>query len=129
MVQLVDITEKQRFNSPECKSHMLPVQDALDVLHGKWKLLILLALSGGPLRFKEIQREVGGITAKMLSKELKDLELNELVQRTVYDTIPVAVEYSRTAYGASLNKVLVELHNWGVQHRKRVMRKSRAAEA
>lgn len=128
MVQSADMIEKHRFDSPECKNHMLPVQDALDVLHGKWKLLILLSLSGGPLRFKEIQREVGGITAKMLSKELKDLEMNELVQRTVYDSIPVAVEYSRTAYGDSLNKVIMALHSWGLQHRKRVMRKNRAVE-
>lgn len=121
---LTDTTEKQRLSNNVCKSRMMPVQDALDILHGKWKLLILMSLSEGPMRFKEIQRQVEGITAKMLSKELKDLEINELVQRTVYDTIPVAVEYSRTAYGDSLKKVIEELHAWGVQHRKRVMRKS-----
>ncbi len=119
-----DTTEKHRLSHPECKSQMMPVQDALDILHGKWKLLILMSLSTGPMRFKEIQRQVEGITAKMLSKELKDLEINELVARTVYDTTPVAVEYSRTAYGNSLKKVIDELHAWGVQHRKRVMRKS-----
>lgn len=119
-----EITEKHRLSSPECKQKMMPVQDALDILHGKWKLLILLSLSDGPMRFKEIQRQVEGITAKMLSKELKDLEINELVQRTVYDTIPVAVEYTRTPYGNSLKKVIDELHAWGVQHRKRVMRRS-----
>lgn len=124
MAFTTEITEKPRLSSPECKSQMMPVQDALDVLHGKWKLLILLSLSDGPMRFKEIQRQVEGITAKMLSKELKDLEINELVQRTVYDTIPVAVEYTRTAYGNSLKKVIDELHAWGVQHRKRVMRRS-----
>ncbi len=119
-----DTTEKHRLSHPACKSQMMPVQDALDILHGKWKLLILMSLSTGPMRFKEIQRQVEGITAKMLSKELKDLEINELVERTVYDTTPVAVEYSRTAYGNSLKKVIDELHAWGVQHRKRVMRKS-----
>jgi DNA-binding HxlR family transcriptional regulator len=124
MALTTEITEKHKLSSPECKSQMMPVQDALDVLHGKWKLLILLSLSDGPMRFKEIQRQVEGITAKMLSKELKDLEINELVQRTVYDTIPVAVEYTRTVYGNSLKKVIDELHAWGVQHRKRVMRRS-----
>jgi DNA-binding HxlR family transcriptional regulator len=117
-------TGRKKVSSPECKQHIQPVHDALDILHGKWKLLILMSLAEGPMRFKEIQREVEGITAKMLSKELKDLEMNELVQRTVYDTIPVAVEYSRTAYGASLKKVIDELHSWGLQHRKRLMRRN-----
>ena len=121
---ITDTTERHRISSPECKSHMRPVQDALDILHGKWKLLILMSLSDGPMRFKEIQRQVEGITAKMLSKELKDLEINDLVERTVYNSTSVAVEYTRTAYGNSLKKVIDELHAWGVQHRKRVMRKS-----
>lgn len=124
MAFVTEIAEKKKVSHPECRQHMMPVQDALDILHGKWKLLILMSLSDGPMRFKEIQRQVEGITAKMLSKELKDLEMNELVERTVYDTIPVAVEYARTSYGNSLKKVLDELHAWGVQHRKRVMRKN-----
>lgn len=124
MAFATDTTEKHKISHPECKQRMMPVQDALDILHGKWKLLILMSLAEGPMRFKEIQRQVEGITAKMLSKELKDLEMNELVERTVYDTIPVAVEYSRTAYGDSLRKVIDELHTWGVQHRKRLMRRN-----
>lgn len=124
MAFVTETLEKHRVSGTECKSRIMPVQDALDILHGKWKLLILMSLSDGPMRFKEIQRQVEGITAKMLSKELKDLEINELVARTVYDTTPVAVEYARTPYGHSLNKVIEELHTWGVQHRKRVMRKS-----
>ncbi len=123
MAFITDTTEKHRISSPECKSQMRPVQDALDILHGKWKLLILMSLSDGPMRFKKF-RQVEGITAKMLSKELKDLEINDLVARTVYDTTPVAVEYAQTHYGKSLKKVIDELHAWGVQHRKRVMRKS-----
>lgn len=118
----MNITEK--LSGAACKSRMMPVQDALDVLHGKWKLLILMSLTFGPRRFKEIQREVEGITAKMLSKELKDLELNELVKRTVYDTVPVAVEYAATPYGQTLKRVIDELHSWGEQHRRRVMKKA-----
>jgi DNA-binding HxlR family transcriptional regulator len=116
-------TQTHHISGTECKSRMVPIQDALDILHGKWKLLILLSLSNGPLRFKEIQREIEGITAKMLSKELKDLELNELITRTVYDVTPVAVEYCTTPYGRSLEKVIEELYKWGVEHRKRVMGK------
>ena len=68
-----------------------------------------------------MQREIPNITAKMLSKELKDLEVNQLVKRTVYDTVPVTVEYSLTKYGKSLQSVLKELGKWGTQHRKRII--------
>lgn len=107
----------------ECKNDMLPVRDALDFLNGKWKLPIIIALAFGAKRFKEMQREVNGITAKMLSKELKDLEMNELVKRTVFDTTPVTVEYELTAYGDSLEEVITALHKWGLQHRKRIIKK------
>jgi DNA-binding HxlR family transcriptional regulator len=105
----------------ECKKNLLPVKDALDILSGKWKLPIIIALTFGNKRFKEMQREIEGITPKMLSKELKELELNQLVKRTVYDTLPVTVEYSLTTYGKSLHKVIEELRTWGLQHRKRLL--------
>lgn len=110
-------------NPGECAKNLLPVKDALDILGGKWKLPIIIALTFGNKRFKEMQREISGITAKMLSKELKDLEINELVKRTVYDTVPVSVEYSLTPYGRSLHKVIGELRTWGMQHRKRLTSK------
>jgi DNA-binding HxlR family transcriptional regulator len=101
----------------ECTKLLLPVRDALDILSGKWKLPIIFALFIGNQRFMELQREVEGISGKMLSKELKDLEINKLVKRTVFDTTPVTVEYSLTEYGRTLEKVINELHNWGQQHR------------
>jgi len=108
----------------ECKKNLLPVKDALDILSGKWKLPIIIALTFGNKRFKEMQREIEGITPKMLSKELKELELNQLAKRTVYDTLPVTVEYSLTPYGKSLHKVIEELRTWGLQHRKRLLAKN-----
>jgi DNA-binding HxlR family transcriptional regulator len=99
------------------------VRDSLDILNGKWKIPIIVSLILGKKRFKEMQREIEGVTAKMLSKELKELEMNQLIKRTVYDTLPVTVEYSITPYGLSLKKVINELRLWGVQHRKRVMKK------
>jgi DNA-binding HxlR family transcriptional regulator len=108
----------------ECKKNLLPVRDALDLLSGKWKLPIIIALTFEKKRFKEMQREIEGITPKMLSKELKELELNQLVKRTVYDTVPVTVEYSLTNYGKSLHKVILELRSWGLQHRKRLLSKN-----
>ena len=106
-----------------CPKTMLSIKDALEVLEGKWKLLILFSLSGGPKRFKEISREVVGITDKTLSKELKLLVTNQLVKREVFDTFPPKVQYSITEHGMSLGKVLDELHFWGLLHRKKIIGK------
>jgi DNA-binding HxlR family transcriptional regulator len=102
---------------------MLALLDALDIFNGKWKIAIMCSLNERKKRFKELQRDIGDITGKMLSKELKDLEINELVRRTVLDTKPVTVEYELTSYGGSLEKVITELVNWGSKHRKRIFRK------
>src|SRR3984885_11341404 len=107
----------------ECAKNLLSVRDALDILSGKWKLPIIIALTFDKKRFKEMHREIEGITPKMLSKELKELEVNQLVKRTVFDTLPVTVEYALTPYGKSLHKVIEELRTWGLQHRKQLLSK------
>ena len=104
-----------------CPKTALSIKDALEALEGRWKLLILFSLSSGPRRFKQISKEVSGITDKTLSKELKSLEANKLVKRQVYDTFPPTVEYSITAHGLSLEKVMDELHYWGLAHRKEII--------
>jgi DNA-binding HxlR family transcriptional regulator len=104
-----------------CPKTALSIKDALEALEGRWKLLILFSLSSGPRRFKQIAKEVAGITDKTLSKELKNLEANKLVKRQVYDTFPPTVEYSITPHGQSLEKVMDELHYWGLAHRKEIM--------
>lgn len=105
----------------QCTKALLPVKDALDVLSGKWKLQIILSLTFGKKRFKQIQREITGLTPKMLSKELKDLEMNDLAIRKVYDTTPVIVEYELSPYGRTLKPLIGELHKWGTKHRKRII--------
>src|SRR5258706_10341109 len=115
---------KKELVRSECLDMIRPVKDALEVLSGKWKLPIIIALSFGPKRFGEMAREIPKITDRMLSKELRDLEMNQLVNRTVYDAVPVVVEYSLTKYGDSLGSVIEELRKWGTQHRKRIMVKS-----
>ncbi|HUM47921.1 MAG TPA: helix-turn-helix domain-containing protein, partial [Chitinophagales bacterium] len=102
---------------------IIPVRDALEILSGKWKLPIIISLSFGTKRFRQMAKEINGITDKMLSKELKELEVNQLVKRTVYDSFPPAVEYSITPHGKSLEKVVNELRNWGMEHRKKIIRK------
>ena len=106
----------------QCKKAHLPIRDTLDLVGGKWKLPITHALTNGPLRFKELQREVNGITARMLSKELKELEINDLVRREVYATAPVTVEYSLTDHGKTLKPVVMALYKWGTEHRERILK-------
>jgi len=106
----------------ECLAHMRSVKDALDVLDGKWKVLIIVALSFGAKRFKDL-KEIGNVTDKALSTELKDLEMNKLITRKVYDTFPPMVEYSITEHGATLEKVVKELGVWGDSHRKMIIGK------
>lgn len=103
------------------KASLRAVKDAMEALNGTWKLQILMSLSQGTKRFTEISKDVEGITDKMLSKELKDLEINFLVKRTVHDSFPPRVEYSNTDYTKSLHKLIFELRDWGAGHRKKVI--------
>jgi DNA-binding HxlR family transcriptional regulator len=104
-----------------CDAGVAGIRDALYVLNGKWKLPLIFALTEGPARFKDIQRSLGDITPKILSKELKELELNEFVVRQVYSTTPVTVTYQLTPYSESLKPVLTSLKDWGIQHRQRIV--------
>ena len=114
----------------ECKQSLAAVGDALYVIGGKWKLRIIIALQEGNKRFNELQRTVEGISARVLSNELKELEMNGFVKRKVYVKTPVVVEYEITEYSQSLNGVLDSLRDWGSKHRDKIrkeMRKQRNA--
>ncbi|TDX01558.1 winged helix-turn-helix transcriptional regulator [Dinghuibacter silviterrae] len=110
-------------NGDGCPSKILAIKDAVEAVHGRWKLQIVLSLGTGGKRFNEISKEVGGITDKMLSKELKALEANKLIQREVIDGFPPVVAYSMTPHGASLQKLMESLYQWGMEHRKEVIGK------
>lgn len=112
----------------ECTKFVLPVRDCIDLLSGKWKLPILSALKFGKKRFKELEREIPRITPRMLSKELRELEMNQLVSRKVYSTKPVIVEYEMTPYGESLDAVLIAMRDWGLAHRKLILNRSRTQQ-
>jgi DNA-binding HxlR family transcriptional regulator len=102
---------------------VMAIRDAIDVLSGKWKVQIIgTLLFGGTMRFMDLLRIVDGIAAKMLSKELHDLEIHQLVKRTVKETKPITVEYEITPYGRSLEKVVKAIANWGIQHRRKMMK-------
>jgi DNA-binding HxlR family transcriptional regulator len=112
-------------NYKECQEALAPVRDALDVISGKWKLLILISISSGNLRFREIERSIPKITSKVLAKELKDLEAYLLIKRTVFDDIPVSIEYTVTPYAETLGAVIQALRDWGINHRKQLTVNSR----
>ena len=105
----------------KCMTNVRAIKDALDVLHRRWKLPIILSLSFVAKRFKQISKEMNGITDKVLSKELKDLEVNQLITRTVYDAFPPMVEYAITEHGMTLKKVIKELGHWGIAHRAKII--------
>ncbi|WP_149207458.1 winged helix-turn-helix transcriptional regulator [Flavobacterium johnsoniae] len=105
----------------DCSKAMLSIKDALEAVSGNWKLLILYALCSGPKRFTELKKEVIGITDKTLVRELKNLQADKLISRHVYDKTPILIEYQITDHGRSLNKVLYELWNWGLSHRREVI--------
>lgn len=114
---------KKMLSKGGCPKTMRSIKDALEAVEGRWKLLVLFSLSEKPKRFKEISKEVTGITDKMLAKELKSLEANSLISRHVHRSFPPMVEYAITEHGMSLEKVLDELHFWGLLHRKKIIGK------
>ncbi|AMP98710.1 HxlR family transcriptional regulator [Pedobacter cryoconitis] len=101
------------------KKEIMAVHDAMDVLSGKWKISIISSICYyNKRRFSDILNDVQGISNKMLSKELKELEINKLVTRIVLDTQPISVQYQLTEYGLTLKTIINNLSEWGIEHRK-----------
>lgn len=90
-----------------------PVEVGLNILSGRWNLRILWHLSKGPIRFNELQRRLGTITTKTLSQQLRELEQQGIVVRTVFPETPPRVEYSLSEIGLTLNPILAQLCTWG----------------
>lgn len=111
------------YKNYDCKKTIMAVHDAMDILGGKWKISIVAALCFNPKRYSDILRDVNGISGKMLSRELKEMEMNKLITRTVLDTQPVTVEYALTEYGQKLKATIQQLAAWGLEHRKEILGK------
>ena len=106
----------------KCANYLLAVNDVLELIGGKWRLYIIMALMcGGTMRFKQLQRSLPGISGKVLAQILKELEANDIVERAIYDTYPITVEYSLTPYGHTLKKVVDAILEWGTDHRQHIM--------
>ncbi len=113
----------------ECTRSLAAVGDALYAIGGKWKLRIIIALRDGNKRFNELQRTITGISAKVLSNELKDMEMNGFVKRNVFTQTPVIIEYELTPYSDTLGDVLHALREWGTMHRDKIIRERQAEHA
>lgn len=101
-----------------CNKRIMAVHDTMDVLNGKWKVAIISVLGFGDRRYSELLAEVKGISGKVLSRELKDLEQNLLIKRTVLETQPITVKYGLTPYCDELLPIIENLADWGAAHRK-----------
>lgn len=104
------------------KKNILAVQDSMDVLSGKWKIAIISSICYyNKRRFSDILNDIVGISNKMLSKELKELEINKLINRTVSNTRPITVQYELTEHGRTLQTIINNLKDWGIEHRKKII--------
>ncbi len=111
-------------NISDCPADtILALNDCLNVMSGKWKVPIIGTLLFGPKRFKDLEIIINKITPRMLSKELKELELNNIVKRNIYDERPIRIEYELTESGYTLKPVLEQMVEWGIQHRSEVFNK------
>ena len=96
----------------------LDISEPLKLVGGKWKIAIIYVLSKGPIRFGEIKRILTPITQQMLTKQLREMEKDSLINRKVYDVVPPKVEYSLTDFGRSFKPVLTELCKWDCDNKK-----------
>ena len=104
-----------------------PIEATLDIVGGKWKVLILFYLMQGTVRFGEFQRLIPKITQRMLTLQLRELEEDGVIHREVYRQVPPKVEYSLTEFGRSLEPLLLLMRDWGVVHKERLARKTTTA--
>ena len=104
-----------RYENYTC-SQGCPVEASLEIIGGKWKGMVLYHLLDGTLRFSALKRQMGGVTQRTLTKQLRELEADGLVHRKVYAVVPPKVEYSLTELGESLRPIILALRDWGTQN-------------
>ena len=99
----------------QSKKENCPAETTLALINGRWKLLILRELFSGVKRFNQLQRSLTGVTQKMLTQHLREMEADGHVHRKVYPEIPPKVEYSLTSTGESLKPLIEKMHEWGIE--------------
>jgi len=113
--------EKEIYQTKECGKTIMAIHDVMDLLNGKWKLPIIACLCYEKMRYSDLLREIKGISGKMLSRDLKELEINQLITRKVLYTKPITVEYEITEYGYTFKDLTSVIADWGFKHRKRII--------
>jgi DNA-binding HxlR family transcriptional regulator len=93
-----------------------PAEFTADLIAGRWKIVLLWYLFQGVQRFSDLQRSIPGVTQKVLTHQLRDMEKSGLLKRTVYPEVPPRVEYQITAFGLTLKPVVDAMHHWGAEH-------------
>lgn len=111
--------DKKKESPSACAPNECPVKVTIDIIGGKWKPLILWHLIHKTLRFSQLQRRLTGVTQKMLTQQLRELECDGIVHRQVYPEIPPRVEYSLTEEGRTLEPVVRQMMEWGKDYRQR----------
>lgn len=102
-------------------TYQCPIEATVDVIAGKWKIVILRYLLDGTMRFNELHRRLPGVTQQMLTKQLRELEADGIITRTIYPVVPPRVEYAMTDLGRSLRPILMQMLDWGqmyIEHKK-----------
>ncbi|SHK45022.1 transcriptional regulator, HxlR family [Pseudonocardia thermophila] len=94
-----------------------PTELAMEVVGGKWKVVILEHLAARTMRFGELQRSLGAVTARMLTRQLRELETDGLITRTVHPEVPPRVEYALSELGRTLVPIIAQLRAWGEEYR------------
>lgn len=106
-----------------------PVEACVEVIGGKWKGVILYHLLGGTKRFNELRRLMPDVTQRMLTRQLRELEADRIIERKVYPEVPPKVEYSLTQFGHTLEPVLKTLQLWGTENLERIIKIRNAASS
>lgn len=98
------------------KAVSCPVEQTLEILGGRWKVLVIHELLAGTRRFSELQRALIGVSHRTLTQQLRELEQCGIVRREIFGEVPPKVEYSLTPLGKSMRPVLMAMHQWAVDH-------------
>lgn len=103
----------RRLNTKACDPEWCPIEVSLEVIGGMWKVIIVRELRQGTQRYNQLHRALKGVTHKMLTQQLRELERDAVISRKVYPQVPPKVEYSLTSLGQSLDPLLDSMHAWG----------------
>ncbi|OBW43347.1 putative HTH-type transcriptional regulator YtcD [Chryseobacterium sp. MOF25P] len=105
----------------DCKKFLMGINDTMDIIGGKWQLYIIASLYNESRRYSEILKELSGISGRILSMELKNMEMNHIIRRRNIEAQPQTFSYELTDYGQTLKPVIHLISDWGIEHRREIV--------